>query len=65
MTGRTRGLMAFHRARTLIDQLPEDGSMDFYASLMLALPVPASPCSAAAAWTAPPRADMGTADISA
>lgn len=40
MTGRTRGLMAFHRARTLIDQLPEDGSMDFYASLMLELPVP-------------------------
>lgn len=28
------------RARTLIERLPMDGSMDFYASLMLALPVP-------------------------
>lgn len=28
------------RDRTLIERLPMDGSMDFYASLMLALPVP-------------------------
>ena len=34
MTGRTRGLMAFHRARTLIDRLPEDGSMDFYVAML-------------------------------
>lgn len=40
MTGPARDPMYFHRARMLIDQLPEDGSMDFYASLMLALPVP-------------------------
>lgn len=40
MTGPARDPMYFHRVRMLIDQLPEDGSMDFYASLMLALPVP-------------------------
>ncbi len=31
--------LSHHHARTLLERLPSDGSMDFYASMMLDLPV--------------------------